>query len=236
MVDARAGDEESEYRVTVDGFDTVRSGRHVVFRMTVSRGTARWPLRRRFRQVVALHTQLLLNFGSSDERRLMPTLPPKWTCRSVWCGQQDGRFLAVRAASMQRYLEQLLRFIPYVDQSEVLREFLCSVDINSMSYDTLLDLGQALGRAGGPQGVEVAAIEALPRSDSGADWVAGAAASRCVICQEGMEPDEDIRVLPCRHEYHFACISQWLGQSNSCCVCQGLAVMQSTASSLETEK
>ncbi|KAF8978656.1 hypothetical protein BGZ46_006248 [Entomortierella lignicola] len=32
----------------------------------------------------------------------------------------------------------------------------------------------------------------------------------CVICLEDFEDETELRVLPCRHEYHVACIDNWL--------------------------
>eukprot|EP00429_Kryptoperidinium_foliaceum_P095590 CAMPEP_0176247718 /NCGR_PEP_ID=MMETSP0121_2-20121125/33098_1 /TAXON_ID=160619 /ORGANISM="Kryptoperidinium foliaceum, Strain CCMP 1326" /LENGTH=262 /DNA_ID=CAMNT_0017587379 /DNA_START=84 /DNA_END=872 /DNA_ORIENTATION=- len=224
------GDDEAvpEYHVTVDSFEQTRSRRApsapcVFFSMTVSQGNARWPLRRRFRQVAALHGQLVDGLGRSAMGQGLPRLPPRVTPRSLCCGRYDERFLSARAARLQQYFEDLLRFIPYVDQCEALREFLCSPDVRIDDYDALLDLGQAIGRAGGPQGVEASAIEALPRRSVEASLVSTGA--RCVICQDEMTSDEDVRVLPCAHEYHFKCIAEWISQNNSCCVCQGLAVL-----------
>mmetsp|Transcript_26493 Transcript_26493/g.81539 ORF Transcript_26493/g.81539 Transcript_26493/m.81539 type:complete len:264 (-) Transcript_26493:82-873(-) len=226
---ASGEDEEEmlEYRVRVDGFEFARRTRHVIYSITVFRGDAHWPIRRRFRQVATLHNQLLQGLGRSAIKDGLPRLPPRVTCRSVWHGPHDERFLSARAARLQRYFEALLRYIPYVDHCEALHEFLCSVDVSLMSYDALYDLGQAIGRAGGnAPAVDPAAIAALPRRSAEAE-AAGAVPvpCRCVICQDALEADEDVRVLPCGHEYHYGCIAKWILQSNTCCVCQGLAVV-----------
>lgn len=218
---AAAGDDEADvpvYRVRVDGFQISRRIGVVFYSLTVTRGNATWPLRRRFRQIVSLHNQLEQSLGRSSERRRLPGLPPRVTSRSLCFGQTDQGFLAQRVLSLERYFNELLRVIPYVDQSEALQQFLCSVDISTMGYDTLLDLGQAIGRVVEPEHLDPASIAALPKR--GASKAGCSALGRCVICQEDMEPEEDIRVLPCRHEYHFDCVARWLGQSNSCCICQ----------------
>lgn len=211
-------EEVPEYSVQVDGFEPARRGRHVIYSLTIRRGDAHWPIRRRFRQVAKLHEQLLLGFGRSSMKSGLPRLPPKVTCRSLFFGQQDQRFLQMRALQMQEYFEALLRYIPYVDQCEALRELLCSVDVSQMSYDALLDLEQALGRGGPEISVDARLIAALPQRE------AALKTGCCVICQELMEKDEDVRVLPCGHEYHFECIAQWIPQSNTCCVCHSMAV------------
>lgn len=215
-----------EYRVRVDGFEVSRHGYHVIYAITVARGDAQWPIRRRFRQVATLHAQLLQSLGRSAIKAGLPTPPPKVTCRSMCRGRFDQGFLQTRAVQLQSYFESLLRYIPFVDQCEVLYEFLCSVDLTHMSYDNLLDLGQALGR-GGATRVDPAAIAALP-AQALEDTSPMSFLSCCVICQERMKPEEDIRVLPCGHTYHFPCISKWIAQSNTCCVCQGTAVMPQT--------
>lgn len=214
-------EEVPEYSVQVSGFEPARRGRHVIYTLTIRRGNAHWPIRRRFRQVAKLHEQLLLGFGRSSMKAGLPKLPPKVTCRSLLFGQQDQRFLQMRALQMQEYFEALLRYIPFVDQCEALREFLCSVDVSQMSYDALLDLEQAMGRGGPELRVDAQLIAALPKRE-----VASKCAGCCVICQEPMEKDEDVRVLPCGHEYHFECISQWIHESNTCCVCHSMAVPQ----------
>jgi len=94
-----------------------------------------------------------------------------------------------------------------------------------MSYDALLDLEQAIGRAGHVQQVPLSEIEALPRRDVACQSMVPEA-ERCVICQERLESEEDVRLLPCGHQYHFACIAQWIPHSNTCCVCQSVAIPQ----------
>ncbi|KAF9188476.1 hypothetical protein BGZ51_000565 [Haplosporangium sp. Z 767] len=39
----------------------------------------------------------------------------------------------------------------------------------------------------------------------------------CVICLEEFEDEAELRVLPCRHEYHVACIDNWLTTRKKFC-------------------
>ncbi|KAK3847353.1 MAG: hypothetical protein J3R72DRAFT_431211 [Linnemannia gamsii] len=39
----------------------------------------------------------------------------------------------------------------------------------------------------------------------------------CVICLEEFEDEAELRVLPCRHEYHVACIDSWLTKRKKFC-------------------
>ena len=42
----------------------------------------------------------------------------------------------------------------------------------------------------------------------------------CSICSEDYELDVNIKVLPCEHEYHPACIDQWLLINKTCPLCR----------------
>eukprot|EP00931_Biecheleriopsis_adriatica_P077974 TRINITY_DN51448_c0_g1_i1.p1 TRINITY_DN51448_c0_g1~~TRINITY_DN51448_c0_g1_i1.p1 ORF type:complete len:576 (+),score=137.38 TRINITY_DN51448_c0_g1_i1:56-1783(+) len=42
----------------------------------------------------------------------------------------------------------------------------------------------------------------------------------CTICCENFSEGENLRLLPCLHRYHVACIDRWLTQSRTCPVCK----------------
>ena len=45
--------------------------------------------------------------------------------------------------------------------------------------------------------------------------------SQCSICFEEFIPEDDVRVLDCKHYYHPACIDRWLiGHSKRCPCCR----------------
>ncbi|XP_047338585.1 E3 ubiquitin ligase BIG BROTHER-related-like [Impatiens glandulifera] len=59
---------------------------------------------------------------------------------------------------------------------------------------------------------------------------------QCYICLDEYEDGDEIRVLPCRHEYHMGCIDKWLKEIHGVCplcrgdVCQGLSDRPITSS------
>ena len=57
---------------------------------------------------------------------------------------------------------------------------------------------------------------------------------RCHVCQDEWQPCERRRRLPCGHEFHSACVSEWLTKNvGSCPVCR--AVLQPSLTELETK-
>ncbi|ORX38246.1 hypothetical protein BD324DRAFT_607803 [Kockovaella imperatae] len=58
---------------------------------------------------------------------------------------------------------------------------------------------------------------------------------RCLICLSDYEPEDDCRILKCRHAYHKPCVDQWLSQGrNSCPACRTEAVNKSSPSTRST--
>jgi hypothetical protein len=91
---------------------------------------------------------------------------------------------------------------------------------------------------GGAPPVDAKAVAKLPKAKiSMKPFLAPAPTLICVICQDTLQATDakdgatDIRVLPCGHQFHFKCISTWLKQRNTCCICNGPAVL--TAPHLE---
>ena len=42
----------------------------------------------------------------------------------------------------------------------------------------------------------------------------------CVICMSHFKNSQQIRVLPCQHEYHSKCIARWFTMNSSCPICR----------------
>mmetsp|Transcript_74684 Transcript_74684/g.164907 ORF Transcript_74684/g.164907 Transcript_74684/m.164907 type:complete len:246 (-) Transcript_74684:122-859(-) len=202
------------FRIQVDGHSGASP---VMFTLTIRNGDAVWQIRRRFQQVRSLHQALSQTYLA----RGLPAPPPRATCRSVVFGQRNARFLDERAARIQDYLRALTTQIPVVEQCEALYQFLCYLHLPRWRGDRVLV-------GGGAPPVDPDVVTKLPRAPPpgmNPDTVEAPKASVCVVCQEVMEAKEDIRVLPCSHEFHYKCISSWLTKRNTCCICNGPAVL-----------
>jgi hypothetical protein len=83
------------------------------------------------------------------------------------------------------------------------------------AYERLLRLQELLGFVNRGVGKEL--IEAqLP--DRLVDLSTGPLP--CAICLEEYGEEERVRVLPCQHMFHVACIDTWLTNRNTCPICR----------------
>eukprot|EP00419_Tripos_fusus_P003641 CAMPEP_0172675730 /NCGR_PEP_ID=MMETSP1074-20121228/13457_1 /TAXON_ID=2916 /ORGANISM="Ceratium fusus, Strain PA161109" /LENGTH=207 /DNA_ID=CAMNT_0013493225 /DNA_START=294 /DNA_END=918 /DNA_ORIENTATION=- len=161
--------------------------------MTVRHGDAVWNIRRRHKQVWEMHSSLLRGLGRSASLTDLPRPPPKATARSLLFGQRDDQFLQERGAQIEQYVNNLLCYIPMVEQCEALYKFLCFTNLRNWEYGEMV--------SGGAPPVDASAVAKLPRmKELTMDTL-------CVVCQNKMElgnEAEDVRVLPCGHKFHYA--------------------------------
>lgn len=99
------------------------------------------------------------------------------------------------------------------------------MDIDNMSYEELLALGEKMGTVSTalPEDSFAKCLKrsiytstaALPgTSCSGDDEI------KCSICQEEYVTGDEMNLLACDHRYHVDCIHQWLRQKNWCPICK----------------
>merc|ERR1712048_67550 len=47
----------------------------------------------------------------------------------------------------------------------------------------------------------------------------GTEEGQCMVCLENFHSGEELRILPCNHRFHKACIDPWLQVNNKCPAC-----------------
>ncbi|XP_041368639.1 uncharacterized protein LOC121382986 isoform X2 [Gigantopelta aegis] len=89
-----------------------------------------------------------------------------------------------------------------------------NVDLND--YDSMWELAERLGEVK-HKGLTNEGISALPTRQY---QLNGPQNTDCQICLAKFETGEELRILPCTHEYHTACIDEWLKRNATCPVCR----------------
>ncbi|KAL0709321.1 hypothetical protein Bca4012_016299 [Brassica carinata] len=110
--------------------------------------------------------------------------------------------------------------IRFYDQHSDMR-----LDIDNMSYEELLALGDEMGTVS-----TALSEEALSRSlrkniyqetgETGAISLNKDDDIKCSICQEEYVDGDEVGTMPCEHMYHVSCVQQWLRMKNWCPICK----------------
>ncbi|XP_071732203.1 E3 ubiquitin ligase BIG BROTHER-related-like [Rutidosis leptorrhynchoides] len=97
-----------------------------------------------------------------------------------------------------------------------------SIDLDSMQYEELLQLAEVVGIEN--RGVSASRISQLPTSKYRSRLFSKNKKKEenfsCVICQTEFSFGERLITLPCLHQYHSKCISDWLKLKKNCPICQ----------------
>ncbi|KAH9953134.1 hypothetical protein BC827DRAFT_1273804 [Russula dissimulans] len=108
--------------------------------------------------------------------------------------------------------------------------------IGTDPLDSFEELAELLGQAK-PQtaskedidnsGLELIRVGMLPEYEK-SGRVAPMCVDRCLICLEDYNPEEDLRLLSCRHVFHKECVDRWLETGrNNCPACRSQGVSTS---------
>ncbi|KZV51946.1 hypothetical protein F511_08556 [Dorcoceras hygrometricum] len=105
------------------------------------------------------------------------------------------------------------------------------LDIDHMSYEELLALGEEIGSVGTGLHQDFILNNLKTRAFTSGHCVKLEDAQLmedpvnfCVICQIDYMNGETIGTLDCKHEYHRECIKKWLLLKNSCPICKSTAL------------
>lgn len=97
------------------------------------------------------------------------------------------------------------------------------LDVDNMSYEELLALGERIGSVS--TGVRE---DQLPKCLTESVYCSADQVQeegRCVICLEEYQHMDDVGTLKaCSHDYHVGCIKKWLSMKNTCPICKGPAL------------
>ncbi|KAH8077028.1 hypothetical protein BXZ70DRAFT_902494 [Cristinia sonorae] len=97
------------------------------------------------------------------------------------------------------------------------------------SYEALWELADLLGQVKPPvatqEDIEQSGLEIVKAAEMKRHEREGRIASnctdRCLICLDDYEPENDVRVMSCRHAFHKDCVDKWLQVGrNNCPACR----------------
>lgn len=94
------------------------------------------------------------------------------------------------------------------------------LDVDNMSYEELLALEERIGTVSTGLCEETILKCLKQRKHFSIGVRSTAEAEPCCICQEEYVEGEDLGTLDCGHDFHTACIKQWLSQKNLCPICK----------------
>ncbi|KAK4799890.1 hypothetical protein SAY86_025255 [Trapa natans] len=98
------------------------------------------------------------------------------------------------------------------------------LDIDNMSYEELLALGERIGTVN--TGLSEDSIFNCLKKTTYCPLDQMQPKEICVICLEAYEEGEDVGTLKtCSHHYHVNCIKRWLSMKNSCPICKASALV-----------
>lgn len=93
------------------------------------------------------------------------------------------------------------------------------------NYEALLSLAERLGDAK-PRGLSKTEIDQLPSYRYKPENNDESDQTTCVICMYDFEAKQNLRVLPCQHEFHARCIDKWLKNNRTCPICRSDSSIQ----------
>ncbi|XP_022980208.1 probable E3 ubiquitin-protein ligase ZFP1 [Cucurbita maxima] len=114
------------------------------------------------------------------------------------------------------------------------------LDIEDMSYEELLALGERIGNVSTGLTEEIIKAQLKTRSFVSSVTVVNLEeeeeeeeegsssdqdADYCIICQDHYQNHEKIGTLDCGHEYHASCLKKWLTVKNVCPICKSEALV-----------
>ncbi|KAI4342346.1 hypothetical protein MLD38_026984 [Melastoma candidum] len=98
------------------------------------------------------------------------------------------------------------------------------LDVDNMSYEELLALGERIGDVSTGLSEETI-LKCMKQKKILESNIAELMQEPCCICQEEYVDGDDLGILDCGHEFHSECIKQWLAQKNLCPICKATGLI-----------
>ncbi|KAF8633774.1 hypothetical protein AX15_001280 [Amanita polypyramis BW_CC] len=105
------------------------------------------------------------------------------------------------------------------------------------SFEALSELADLLGQVKPPtatkEEIEKSGLQVIRASNIGEhEWegkISGNCTERCLICLDDYNPEDDVRLMSCRHAFHKDCVDRWLQTGkNNCPACRTRGVSTET--------
>ncbi|XP_058729929.1 E3 ubiquitin-protein ligase BIG BROTHER-like [Vicia villosa] len=94
-----------------------------------------------------------------------------------------------------------------------------NIDPDNMTYEELLELGEAVGTQSRGLTQEQIALLPVSKFKCGFFLRKKSRDERCVICQMEYKRGNKRITLPCKHVYHATCGNKWLSINKACPIC-----------------
>ncbi|KAI0524668.1 hypothetical protein KFK09_004048 [Dendrobium nobile] len=95
------------------------------------------------------------------------------------------------------------------------------LDVDNMTYEDLLELGDKIGYVStGLREEEIASSIIKVKPLNFDIRISTEKERKCSVCQEEYEMDDEVGKLGCEHRFHIECIKKWLLRKNACPVCK----------------
>lgn len=85
-------------------------------------------------------------------------------------------------------------------------------------YEALLAFEEFQGAVVAKSSLSKRELESLPTKSYDPELSAGK--TQCQICFSDYKKGEELRMLPCLHDYHLQCIDRWFKESSTCPICR----------------
>ncbi|XP_052064308.1 uncharacterized protein LOC127704334 isoform X1 [Mytilus californianus] len=151
------------------------------------------------------------------------TTPPRTRTRQRGSRRQRNSNSLEALSRMEAHLMSILDDYgtsPVRGQNRRGRRFFPAFNVSAsegQDYEELLNLAEMLGDVK-PRGLTKNQVTKLPERKY--QVCPGEEVKECLVCMCEFEDKDQLRILPCFHEFHTPCIDKWIGVNATCPVCR----------------